>query len=89
MLSEFKDSDTPVKERKRRVQPLNIDDDLCEVWKLASAGELNPEPSHKSLKGLHHGVSFRRSRYIGVLRNRTRWQVLINVGPVKTYIGTF
>lgn len=43
----------------------------------------------KSSRGLHNGKSQRRSKYIGVLRNGHRWQVLINVGKKKKYIGTY
>eukprot|EP00344_Euplotes_crassus_P010489 CAMPEP_0196996128 /NCGR_PEP_ID=MMETSP1380-20130617/2091_1 /TAXON_ID=5936 /ORGANISM="Euplotes crassus, Strain CT5" /LENGTH=160 /DNA_ID=CAMNT_0042412009 /DNA_START=172 /DNA_END=654 /DNA_ORIENTATION=+ len=43
----------------------------------------------KSSRGLHNGTSTRRSQYIGLLGNRNRWQVLINVGSKKKYIGTF
>ena len=45
--------------------------------------------SNKSARGLFNGVSWRRSRYIGVLRNRSKWQVLLNEGKVKKYIGTY
>ena len=34
-------------------------------------------------------MSKRRSKYIGVSRNKTHWQTLINVGRVKRYIGTY
>ena len=44
---------------------------------------------YKSARGLYHGVSRRRSRYIGVLKNGRRWQVLINEGRTKKYIGTY
>ena len=43
----------------------------------------------KSARGLHNGVSHRRSIFVGVLRNRERWQVLINEGKKKRYIGTY
>jgi len=45
--------------------------------------------STKSSRGLHNGKSTRRSQFIGVLRNGKRWQVLINVGKKKKYIGTY
>ena len=45
--------------------------------------------NNKSSRGLHNGTSNRRSRYIGVIKNGNRWQVLINDGRVKKYIGTY
>jgi hypothetical protein len=43
----------------------------------------------KSSRGLHNGTSKRRSKFIGVLKNGFRWQVLINSGKTKKYIGTY
>ncbi|CAI2380365.1 unnamed protein product [Moneuplotes crassus] len=45
--------------------------------------------SPKSSRGLHNGTSTRRSRFVGVLGNGKRWQVLINVSGKKRYIGTY
>eukprot|EP00344_Euplotes_crassus_P005970 CAMPEP_0197002598 /NCGR_PEP_ID=MMETSP1380-20130617/7061_1 /TAXON_ID=5936 /ORGANISM="Euplotes crassus, Strain CT5" /LENGTH=133 /DNA_ID=CAMNT_0042420795 /DNA_START=624 /DNA_END=1025 /DNA_ORIENTATION=+ len=45
--------------------------------------------SPKSSRGLHNGTSARRSRFVGVLGNGKRWQVLINVSGKKRYIGTY
>ena len=33
--------------------------------------------------------SGRRSRYIGVSKNGDNWQVLVNMGKFKKYIGTY
>lgn len=43
----------------------------------------------KTTRGLHNGASNRRSKYIGVLKYKTFWQALINVGKLKRYIGTY
>ena len=45
--------------------------------------------NEKSARGLHNGISSRRSQFIGVLRNANRWQVLINYRGIKKYIGTY
>lgn len=61
------------------------------MYILSNAGyaKFKFEPSTKSNRGLHNGTSRRRSRYIGVLRNGPKWQVLINQGRTKRYIGTY
>lgn len=43
----------------------------------------------KKIKGFFSNKSGRRSKYIGVSKNNYNWQVLINVGNKKKYIGTF
>lgn len=43
----------------------------------------------KSKKGLHNGRSHRRSRYIGVCKNRSNYQALVNYKMLKKYIGTY
>mmetsp|Transcript_10970 Transcript_10970/g.9704 ORF Transcript_10970/g.9704 Transcript_10970/m.9704 type:complete len:118 (-) Transcript_10970:21-374(-) len=57
--------------------------------KLKKNPHLLISSQHKSTRGLHNGRSRRRSKFIGVLGSRTRWQSLINVGNKKTYIGTY
>ena len=68
----------------------SIDENLINLLKLAATGwEIKLHHKDKSGRGLFHGVSRRRSRYIGVLRNKDRWQVLLNEGRIKRYIGTY
>ena len=43
----------------------------------------------KSIKGVYRNKSARRSKYIGVSKNNSNWQVLINLGNFKKYIGTY
>ncbi|CAI2381416.1 unnamed protein product [Moneuplotes crassus] len=56
---------------------------------IGSNQEVSFRATSKSSRGLHNGASRRRSRYIGLLGNGKRWQVLINVRSKKKYIGTF
>jgi len=56
---------------------------------VAKDKNINFVATYKSSRGLHNGTSKRRSKFIGVLKNGFRWQVLINAGRVKKYIGTF
>ena len=80
----------PVKQRNRRRNLPDIDANLLKLLKFISLNKhIEFDHCNKSSRGLHNGVSSRRSRYIGVLRNGSRWQVLINVGRTKKYIGTF
>ena len=46
-------------------------------------------PKRKGNRGLHNGLSRRRSKCIGVSKNPRTWQALINVGKIKKYIGTY
>ena len=79
-----------MKERKRRITLPDVDENLVKILELINGNfTIVFEARSKSSKGLHNGHSNRRSRYIGVLRNRQRWQVLINEGDKKKYIGTY
>ena len=79
-----------VKQRKRKTRLPNLDYHLKNIMKLINKGRfVSFESKNKTTRGLHNGESERRSRYIGVLKSRTGWQVLINVGKTKRYIGTY
>ena len=68
----------------------NINRNLQRILMLSYNGkEVAFKHSIKSARGLFYGVSRRRSQYIGVLKNRGKWQVLINEGRIKKYIGTY
>ena len=77
--------------KRTRKNPLpDIEERLRQLLQLAADGtSLDVTYSTKCVRGLYHGVSARRSKYIGVLRNRNQWQVLINDGKLKKYIGTY
>ena len=69
----------------------NLINNKYKIILLVAFQNINVSFQHceKSARGLHNGVSHRRSAFVGVLRNRGRWQVLINEGKKKRYIGTY
>ena len=80
----------PIKQRKRKRYLPNIDNNLVKLLNFISLNKMIEfDHCNKSSRGLHNGVSTRRSQFIGVLKNGNRWQVLINIGRTKKYIGTF
>ena len=80
----------PVKPRKRAHSLPDIDENMQKILKLSNENiMLSFEHLDKSARGLHKGLSQRRSLFIGVIRNRKRWQVLINGEYRKHYIGTY
>lgn len=79
-----------VKQRKRKNALPPMDDKLYEIMQQISTGEIvGFKASPKSIKGMYRNKSGRRSRYIGVSKNSQNWQVLINLGNFKKYIGTY
>ena len=80
----------PVKPRRRNAELPNIDNNLLKILELIDRDVcVSFMHCEKSARGLHKGLSYRRSSFVGVLRNRSRWQVLINEGKRKKYIGTY
>ena len=80
----------PIKQIKRRSNLPNIDNNLMKLLNFISLNKkIEFVHCSKSSRGLHNGVSSRRSQFIGILKNGNRWQVLINIGRTKKYIGTF
>ena len=76
--------------RHRKNSLPNINRNLQKILIISYNGkEVAFKHSFKSARGLFYGVSRRRSQYIGVLKNRGKWQVLINEGRIKKYIGTY
>ena len=74
----------------KRTSLPDIDNNLMKILKFIERGNhVNFEHSTKSARGLYHGLSKRRSQFIGVLKNGTKCQVLINEGKIKKYIGTY
>ena len=79
-----------IKKRKRRNSVLDINRCIENLSKLLNNGLLNNvvgkvkirPPQFETPKG-------RSSNYIGVSKNGENWQVLINCGKFKKYIGTF
>mmetsp|Transcript_11601 Transcript_11601/g.11543 ORF Transcript_11601/g.11543 Transcript_11601/m.11543 type:complete len:173 (+) Transcript_11601:137-655(+) len=97
LMNKNKSKNEPSSKQSSNSIPKNRKSSLPEVAKnlnmILQMVECNQEvrftATTKSSRGLHNGTSKRRSRYIGVLGNSTRWQVLINVRGKKKYIGTF
>lgn len=79
-----------IKKRKRRNSALDIDSCIENLSSLLSNNSLRfvvgkikiRPPNFETPKG-------RSSSYIGVSKNGDNWQVLINCGKFKKYIGTF
>ena len=75
---------------RRKTNLPEIDGNLIKMLILLNQGiDVSLKHSSKSARGLHNGVSHRRSAYVGVLRNRGKWQVFLNEGSIKKYIGTY
>eukprot|EP00344_Euplotes_crassus_P008270 CAMPEP_0197006032 /NCGR_PEP_ID=MMETSP1380-20130617/32781_1 /TAXON_ID=5936 /ORGANISM="Euplotes crassus, Strain CT5" /LENGTH=156 /DNA_ID=CAMNT_0042425429 /DNA_START=215 /DNA_END=685 /DNA_ORIENTATION=+ len=79
-----------LKKRKRQAKELDIKQRLIEMrWRILNHLVTGFASSPKKAKSAHKKQLRRRSKYIGVSRNNSNWQALINVDQVKRYIGTF
>jgi hypothetical protein len=79
-----------MKQRRRKNPMPPLDTNLNLILEHYHKGEqVMFEKQDKTMRGLHNGTSDRRSKYIGVLKYKSFWQALINVGKLKRYIGTF
>ena len=77
-------------EKRRKFSLPDLSRNFNKIMKMVTnIKDFTFESRTKSSRGLHNGKSNRRSQFIGVLRNGKRWQVLINVGKKKKYIGTY
>lgn len=85
-----KEHSEPLKQRKRKNNMPDVAENLNNLLEqISNNQQIHFKATTKSSRGLHNGTSKRRSQFIGVLRNGHRWQVLINVGKKKRYIGTY
>ena len=76
--------------RKRKSNLPDVSRNLKRLQaKINQTSDFSIKAKEKGKRGLHNGTSKRRSKYIGVSRNKTHWQTLINVGRIKRYIGTY
>ena len=76
--------------RKRHTNFIDIFPQLETLKDRLLSGEISGfHKSHKITRGAFGNKSGRRSSYIGVSRNSSNWQALINVKDKKKYIGTF
>lgn len=76
--------------RKRKNALPDISTNIQILYELAQKNlNLSITSGRKGNRGLHKGLSKRRSKCIGVSKNPHTWQALINVGKKKKYIGTY
>ena len=77
--------------RKARKDNLpQVQDKLKQILSMVQDGKLEPLKQWKKRNiGTLGNKSGRRSQYVGVSKNNQHWQVLINMGDSKKYIGTF
>ncbi|CAI2385226.1 unnamed protein product [Moneuplotes crassus] len=79
-----------VRKRRRKNNLPDIDSHIQEVQSLIQCGELmHIESTSKNANALTVDNCKRRSRYTGVSRNGKNWQVLVNMGKEKKYIGSY
>lgn len=79
-----------IRKRKRKNCLPEIDNHIEEVLECLKDGSMpyiNACP--KNINALTTDNSGRRSKFIGVSKNGQNWQVLINMGKYKKYIGTY
>lgn len=87
---EAKNDNAKVKPRKRRNSLPEVTTNLNKILKKINEGTfMNIFSSEKTQSELRSNFSRRRSQYIGVSKNGQNWQVLINMGNTKKYIGTY
>lgn len=85
-----KEKKVEIKPRKRRNSLPEIDEKLKDLHSKLKDGRIAMiHSSEKWDTGIPNYFSVRRSKFIGVSRNGKNWQVLINVGDMKKYIGTY
>ena len=80
----------PALERRRKNPIPDISEKISKLYlKLQKKSDIVIQPRNKGKRGLHNGLSRRRSTFVGVSKNGSHWQTLINFGKTKKYIGTF
>jgi hypothetical protein len=80
----------PAYERRRKNPLPDISRKIMIVYaSLQKNSNVFVRPRSKGRRGLHNGLSTRRSQYVGVTKSGDHWQTLINVGKTKKYIGTY
>lgn len=79
-----------IKNRRRKKELPALNEKLDAVIQQIKSGEIvGFKACPKSMKGMYRNKSGRRSHFIGVSKNSQNWQVLINLGDFKKYIGTY
>ena len=84
------DPRTEVRWRKRRGLALEVGKWVDKIYKLMLDGSLTFIVGKSKVKlSYYDSPKPRSSNYIGVSKNGENWQVLINWGKSKRYIGTY
>lgn len=79
-----------IRKRKRKNTLPEIETHIEELLEGIQDGSIRFVYScPKNINALTTDNSGRRSKYIGVSKNGQNWQVLINMGKYKKYIGTY
>ena len=78
-----------IKMRKRRSSVIDIDQKVQDVYLWIKDKSLTFIQGYAQNRTLHDTPKGRGSLYVGVSKNGSNWQVLINQGNQKKYIGTF
>ena len=80
-----------LQKRKRRSTKIEIRSKLSKLKRFIQTSKVPVyfQSSIKKTRGEPGDRSGRRSKYIGVSKNNTNWQALININNFKKYIGTF
>ncbi|CAI2359895.1 unnamed protein product [Moneuplotes crassus] len=79
-----------LQKRRSRSTKLDIRKSLIRLRKrIMSKNTMKFTQTLKKNRGNPNKYLGRRSQYIGVTKNNTNWQALINVKGAKKYIGTF
>jgi len=76
--------------RKRKNSLPEVDNQIKSLQRLIKSGSMDRIYGRgKNVNTLSTDNSRRRSIYTGVSKNGQNWQVLINMGKFKKYIGTY
>ena len=79
-----------IKTRKRRNSVLDIENWISDIYRLIRTGCLTYIYGRTKQRLFQYDTpKGRSSNYVGVSKNGENWQVLINCGKFKKYIGTF
>ena len=78
-----------IKTRKRKNTVLNVENSFQDLFHLIENGSLQIILGRIKQRSALETPKSRSSNYVGVSKNGDNWQVLINCGKFKKYIGTF
>ncbi|CAI2373568.1 unnamed protein product [Moneuplotes crassus] len=88
--NEMKSTKPTLEKRKRKTDEVDIRQSLLKLrTRLLNNSISGFSASSKKARSVTKKNLRRRSKYIGVSKNNSNWQALVNVDQVKRYIGTF